>query len=378
MPKSPPNARPGPPALPHRRRTARQTLHVALVVPLQGPSGIFGPSCELCARLAAEEVNADGGMLGRELRFVVVDGGRRPVQVAADVDRLLTDGAVEAVTGWHISAVRNTVAPRIAGRAPYVYTPLYEGGEHRPGVFLTGETPDRQVHPALRWLRAECGVRRWAVVGDDYIWPRQTARVTRRYAAALGAEIALETFVPLGTTEFATTLRAIETRGCDLVLMLLVGDDAVNFNRQFAACGLDAACLRFSPLMDENMLLATGADSTRALYSAAGFFEALPSAYGLDFGRRYTSRFGCEAPILNSLGESCYEGVKLLAALVDTARSTSVPDVCAVADTVSYEGARGLLHLHDHHLDQPVYLSVADGLEFDILVQLEPPSTARR
>jgi ABC-type branched-subunit amino acid transport system substrate-binding protein len=354
----------------------RQTLDVALVVPLQGPAGVFGPSCELCARLAAEEVNADGGILARELRFVVVDGGRRPAEVAAHVNRLLTDGAIEAVTGWHISAVRNAVAPRIAGRAPYIYTPLYEGGEHRPGVFLTGETPDRQVRPALHWLRAEYGARRWAVVGDDYVWPRQTARVTRRYAATLGAEIALETFVPLGTTEFTTILRAIEARGCDLVLMLLVGDDAVNFNRQFAARGLDAACLRFSPLMEENMLLATGADNTRALYSAAGFFEALPTAYGQDFGRRYTSRFGAEAPMLNSLGESCYEGVRLLAALVGAARSTSVPDVCAVADTVSYEGARGLLHLHDHHLDQPVYLSMADGLEFDVLAQLEPPATA--
>jgi len=373
VPKSSSNGRPGAPVLLHRRQAARQTLDVALVVPRQGPSGIFGPSCELCAQLAAEEVNADGGMLGREVRFVVVDGGRRPAQVAAEVDRLLTGGSVEAVTGWHISAVRNAIAPLIAGRAPYVYTPLYEGGERRPGVFLTGETPDRQVHPALRWLRAECGARRWAVVGDDYIWPRQTARVTRRYAADLAAEIALETFVPLGTTEFTSTLRAIEARGCDLVLMLLVGDDAVNFNRQFAARGLDAACLRFSPLMEENMLLATGAENTRALYSAAGFFEALPSAYGLDFGRRYTSRFGADSPVLNSLGESCYEGVKLLAALVGAARSTSVPDVCAVADTVSYEGARGFLHLNDHHLDQPVYLSVADGLEKNDLAQLASP-----
>jgi urea transport system substrate-binding protein len=90
------------------------------------------------------------------------------------------------------------------------------------GCCLTGETPDRQVHPALRWLRTECGARRWAVVGDDYIWPRQTAWVTRRYAA----EIALETFVPLGTTEFTPTLRAIEARGCDLVLMA----DGLEFN----------------------------------------------------------------------------------------------------------------------------------------------------
>jgi urea transport system substrate-binding protein len=354
----------------HRPRTVCQTLDVALVVPLQGPAGVFGPSCELCAQLAAEEVNADGGVLGRELRFVVVDGGRPPAEVAAHTERLVGAGAVEAVTGWHISAVRNAVAPRIAGRAPYVYTPLYEGGERRPGVFLTGETPERQVLPALRWLHRECGARRWAVVGDDYVWPRQTARVTRRYAAALGAEIALETFVPLGSADFADTLRAIERNRCDLVLMLLVGDDAVSFNRQFAARGLDAACLRFSPLMEENMLLATGAESARDLYSAAGFFETLPSAYGLDFNRRFSSRFGAEAPVLNSLGESCYEGVKLLAALIGAARSTSVADVCAVAESVSYEGGRGLLHLHDRHLDQPVYLSVADGLEFDVLAQL--------
>ena len=166
----------------HRPTTRRAAFDVALVVPLQGPAGVFGPSCELCAQLAAEEVNAEGGILARELRFVVVDGARPPTEVADEVDGLLAHGAVDAVTGWHISAVRNEVAPRIAGRVPYVYTPLYEGGEHRPGVFLTGETPDRQVLPALRWLRLELGARTWAVVGDDYVWPRRTAQAVRRYA----------------------------------------------------------------------------------------------------------------------------------------------------------------------------------------------------
>jgi urea transport system substrate-binding protein len=357
------------------RARPRQTFDVALVVPFQGSAGVFGPSCEFCAQLAAEEINAEGGVLARELRFVEVDGGRRPAAVAKEIDRLVTEGTVEAVTGWHISAVRNAVAPHIAGRAPYVYTPLYEGGEQRPGVFLTGETPDRQVLPALRWLRNECRARRWAIIGNDYIWPRSTARTARRYATALGATIALEHFVPLGTTDFAAPLARIEECGCDLVLMLLVGADAVEFNRQFAGLGLDEAILRFSPLMEENMLLATGAECTRGLYAAAGFFESLPSAYGLDFGRRYASRFGADAPALNSLGESCYEGVKLLAELVRSAGSTQVPDLCAVAEDVSYEGGRGLLHIHDRHLDQPIYLSVADGLEFDVLCQLEPQPT---
>lgn len=115
-----------------------EVLNVALVVPLQGPAGIFGPSCESCATLAAEEVNAAGGVLGRELNLVPVDGGAPPAVVAAELDALVSAGAVDAVTGWHISAVREAVAPRIRGRVPYAYTALYEGGEQRPGLFLTG------------------------------------------------------------------------------------------------------------------------------------------------------------------------------------------------------------------------------------------------
>src|ERR1700722_254478 len=95
-------------------------LNVAVVVPLRGPAGIFGPSCECCAQMAAEGVNAGSGGLGRDLKLVLVDGGAPPVQVADEINALICAGAVDAVAGWHISAVREVVAPRIAGRVPYV------------------------------------------------------------------------------------------------------------------------------------------------------------------------------------------------------------------------------------------------------------------
>src|SRR6476646_540861 len=167
--------------------TGRDVLNMALVIPLQGPAGIFGPSCESCATLAMEEVNAEGGVLGRELNLVPVDGGAAPSIVARNVDALIRAGAVEAVTGWHISAVREAVAPVIDGRVPYAYTALYEGGEHRPGVFLTGETPDLQLGPALDWFSAAVGVRRWTIVGDDYVWPRRSARTARHHGLQRGA-----------------------------------------------------------------------------------------------------------------------------------------------------------------------------------------------
>jgi urea transport system substrate-binding protein len=347
-----------------------ETLDVAFVIPLSGPAGIFGPSCEACGEIAADEINTDGGVLGRELRLRVVDGGRAPSRVADEVDGLVTSGAVRAVTGWHISAVRQKVAPRTAGRVPYVYTPLYEGGERTPGVFLAGETPARQVLPAMRWLHRELDVRSWCIVGDDYAWPRVSAAVARRYAARARIEIRDEVFVALGTHDFSAALTRVERSEADGVLMFLVGSDAVEFNREFAARGLDACCVRFSPLMEENMLLATGADRTEGLYASAGFFESLVTADSLDFGRRYHRRFGPTAPVLNSLGESCYEGLTLLTRLAERAVSLELPDLCRVADSVAYEGPRGAVRMRDSHLQQRIYLARADELEFSVLAEL--------
>lgn len=352
------------------QRPAPDTLELGLVIPLQGPAGIFGPSCEACAQLAVEELNLGTGLLGREVRLTVVDGGATPTEVADEVDALVSAGRVDAVTGWHLSSVRRAVVARIAGRVPYVYTPLYEGGESAPGVFLAGETPDLQVLPALRWFAEQRGILRWCVVGDDYVWPKGTASVARRHVIALGGEVRDTCFLPLGTRDFTPVLRRVERSGADAVLMLLVGQDAVLFNRAFADAGLDERLIRFSPLMDENMLLGSGAHATRGLYAAAGYFDTLPTTDNLDFHNLYLRRFGPDAPALNSLGESCYEGVRLFAALTRRAGSLRTPELTGNADGVGYDGPRGSVHLRDRHLRQPVYLAEARGLEFEIVTVL--------
>jgi urea transport system substrate-binding protein len=346
------------------------TLNVAVVVPLQGPAGIFGPSCECCAQLAAEEVNARSGVLGREMQLVVVDGGASPTVVAGEVDALISAGAVDAVVGWHISAVREVVAPRIGGRVPYVYTALYEGGEQSPGVFLTGETPDRQLGPALRWYAGELGIRRWTIVGDDYVWPRASARAVHRYLAELGGEVCDEIYVSLGTEDFDEAVARVAASRCEGVIMLLIGNDAVAFNRAFSRAGLDRDYLRFSSLIEENVLLATGAEHTRGLMTAAGYFEDLPTASGLDFAAGYFRRFGSRAPVLNSLGESCYEGVRLLTELLRNAGEADVRRIQLMAEGLEYESPRGTVQVRGRHLMQRVFLAAADGLQWDVIAQL--------
>jgi urea transport system substrate-binding protein len=340
------------------RPGAPEELNVALLIPRSGPAGMFGPSCELSARLAAEELNQADGAAGREVRLIPVDGGAPPREVARQTDRLISAGAVDAVVGWQISAVRQALTPAIGCRVPYVYTAQYEGGERSPGVFLLGETPASQLLPAMRLLGGERGIRRWCVVGNDYVWPRVTAGTARRYARQCGAKVAAECFVPLGTTDFSAVLRRIECSAADAVLELLVGNDAAVFNRAFAAAGLDARALRLSTLMDETMLLASGPGATRDLWVASGYFETLATPEALSFGARYARRFGVHAPPVGSPGESCYEGIRLLAALC---RGES-----------GFEGARGTLSIRGNHVDQPVYLAEADLLDFHVRARLLP------
>jgi len=332
---------------------------------------MFGPSCELCAQLAVEELNARGGVCARELRLHVVDGSLPPLRVAYDVERLIEAGAVDAVVGWHISAVRQVLAPRIAGRVPYVYTALYEGGERTPGVFVAGETPSRQLLPAMRWFARERGVQRWCVVGDDYVWPRGTAALARRYAADLGASVCGEEYVPLGSREFDGALRGVEACAADAVLMLLVGQDAVEFNRAFGSAGLQAELPRLSTLTDENVVLASGAANSWGLCSTAAYFQHLSTPESIDFSARFARRFGPGAPTLNSPGESCYEGIQLLGALVEAAGGLDISTMCRVSDAVTYAGPRGELRLRgDRHVEQRVYLAQADALDLTVVGQL--------
>ena len=222
-----------------RLRAIRDVLTMALVVPLQGPAGIFGPvlrELRRCWRWRRSTPRA--GCSAASCTSCRSTAGPHRRAVAREVDALISAGAVEAVTGWHISAVREAVAPVIDGRVPYAYTALYEGGEHRPGVFLTGETPDLQLGPALDWF-AELG--RGPALDDRRRRLRLAAPLGPRrpgaYLRRIGGTVCDEMYVPLGTTDFSGVLRRVEASGCDAVLMLLIGDDAVEFNRAFSAAG---------------------------------------------------------------------------------------------------------------------------------------------
>ncbi|HEX4190343.1 MAG TPA: substrate-binding domain-containing protein [Marmoricola sp.] len=354
--------------------THAATLAIAFAVPQQGPTGMYGPSCLACGELAVEQLNAAGGIAGRPVELVVVDAGRAPAVVAEEIGRLVDSGRVEAVAGWHISAVRTAVAQRIAGRVVYAYAAMHEGWDDTPGVFMIGERPVNQLLPAAGWMHQELGVRRWAIVGNDYIFPRITGATARMALPGVGAQVVNEQFVPLGTTDFQAVLDGLPKDGLDGVVMLLMGEDAVHFNRQFAESGLSEELVRLSPAVDENTLLAGGPEANKGLFAAAAYFDALSTSEGDAFAKAYYLRFGPNAPPLNAVGESCYEAVHFLARVGMTCGSLDVAAAGALQAGHFYDSPRGLMRLDGNLVNQDVYVAEADGLEFRIHGQIAETS----
>lgn len=342
------------------------TLPVAFVVPLQGPTGIYGPSCLAAGQLAVEQLNAARGILGREVELVIVDAGRDPDVVAAEVEKLVVERRVEAVAGWHISAVRQAITRRVGGQVVYAYAAMHEGRDDTPGVFMLGERPINQLLPAAHWMREQLGAGRWAVVGNDYVFPRVTGATARLALDGGPSEIVSETYVPLGTRDFRAVLRDLEVGAVDGVMMLLMGQDAVHFNRQFARAGLDDRLLRLSPAVEENTLLGGGADAHRGLFAAAAYFDGHPTAAGSNLAAAYYERFGPWAPVLNAVGESCYEAIHFLDRVADVCGNLDVSAIEALQTGHAYASPRGLLRLDGNLVDQDVYLAEAVGMEFAV------------
>ncbi|WP_169946617.1 substrate-binding domain-containing protein [Microbispora sp. H11081] len=344
------------------------TLRVALVVPVSGVLGLLGPGAINCALLAAGEVNAAGGVLGRPVELVLVDGGRGPAAVAGEVRGLVRSGAVQAVVGTHASDVRVAVERALDGAAPFVYTPPYEGGARRPGVYHLGEPAALQVGPAIDWLVEHRRARRWFLLGNDYVWPRLVHVSAREHLRARSAVVVGERLVPPGSGAVDRLLEELAARRPDAVLLTLIGSDLIAFNRAFAAS--DLRCVRLCGALEEHGLLAAGGDTTGGLYAAMGYFGGLATDANLGLAERYTAMFGAEAPLLNGHGHGCYEGVLMLAALLRRAGALAVPAVEAVADGTTIVSGRGPLTMASRQVRQRVYLARADGLDLDVVTSL--------
>ncbi|MEM6464403.1 MAG: substrate-binding domain-containing protein [Pseudomonadota bacterium] len=346
---------------------ASDPIKVGVLLPQSGPGGLFGPSCENATNLAVSEINDAGGILGRMVEPVFADVGGPPAEATQAALRLWRGENVEAFVGMHDSAVRGALTNLFKGEIPYIYTPVYEGGECSPGTFVLGETPTQQLEPVIPWMAQNKGASNWYLIGNDYNWPRDTNAAAKAYIEASGGTVVGEEYLPFTADNFDSNLAKIKSSGADAVLITLVGGASVGFNRAFASFGLPDTVVRLGTLIEENTLAGIGAENSQNLYASAGYFGNIDTPAAKAFAAAYQDKFGADAAALNSLGESCYEGMKFLEALAKKAGSVDVAAFEASANGTSYDGPRGTATMSDRHVSKDIYLAEADGAAFRVI-----------
>lgn len=351
-------------------------IKVGVLVPDSGPAGLFGPSTRNSATLAAAQINATGGINGEDVELVFADVGVPPAESAQAALKLWKGEGVQAFVGMHDSAVREALTGLFKGQVPYVYTPVYEGNACHTGLYVTGETPSQQLAPVIPYLMSQENIESWYLIGHDYNWPRDTNALAKQYIADAGGSVVGEEYLPFSVTEFDSSLQKIKQSGAQGVLITLVGGGSVGFNVSFAGFGLDKQAIRLGTLIEENTLAGIGAENANRLYSSSGYYASIDTEAARDFAASYTEFFGDDAPTLNSLGESAYDGLMLLAALANKAGSLDVDAIETIAEGISFASPRGTNTLEGRHVTQNIYLADGTGGAFEIVKSFDGVASA--
>lgn len=364
------------PAFVGHAAAAEKDFKIGLFVPLSGPASLFGPTDRACAELAADQINAAGGIRGRKVVVIPADAGGPPAETAKSAVRLMLDEKVDLFVGSHDSASREALISTIRGKVPYVYATVQEGGDCSYNVYYLGVTPDQQAGPAIRWLSEQRKAKSFFIVGDDYVWPRKTNERAKKYIAQYGGNVIAEEYVPYGApNKFEEMVTRIKSARPDAVLITLVGADNVSFNRTFAGFGLDRDIPRLALLLEENTLHGIGADASRNLYSCMDYFANLRNAANEKFRKAYFSKFGDKATQLSTMGADCYAGLHFASALFTATPESDAKALMKASEGLRFETAAGMATMHGRQVDKAMYLAECRGTEFEVLESFDNVSS---
>lgn len=325
-------------------------IKVGVLHSLTGPVAISERDINDATLMAIEEINRSGGLLGRTVEPVVVDGRSDWPTFARQTGRLLTRDRVSAIFGCYTSASRKTVLPIVEGRRGVLFYPtLYEGMESSPNIVYTGPAPNQFITPAVKWFLDNRG-RKMFLVGSDYVFPRASNAIIKDQLARLGGAVVGEAYMPLGEKDVRAVVDRIIKARPEVILSSVVGDTNVPFFRALRAAGVNP---RTTPVLsivvsESEMKLMESRDMVQN-YIATGYFQSIASAENHAFVARFKRRFGPDSVISDTV-EAGYTSVHLWARAVRKAGNVSPAAVLRAIRGLSYAAPEGRVYVDEENL----------------------------
>ena len=350
--------------------TSGDTIKVGALNSLSGTMAISEVTVRNAVDLAVEQINADGGVMGKKIDRVGEDGASEPTVFAEKAEKLISSDCVAAVFGGWTSSSRKAMLPVFEGNNSLLYYPVqYEGLESSPNIFYTGATTNQQIVPALDYLKDQ-GVKSLYLVGSDYVFPQTANRIIRAYAEANGIEIKGEDYTPLGSTDFSTIVNKVRSADADAVFNTLNGDSNVAFFREYKNVGLTPEEMPVvSVSIAEEEVGGIGVQNIEGQLTAWDYYQTIDTPENNEFVKAYKDKFGADKPTSDPM-EAAYLSVYLWKNTVEKAQSFDVKAIQDNAGGVSFNAPEGLVTIDgdNNHITKTARIGEIrpDGLIYTI------------
>jgi len=369
-------------------RAGDETIKIGILHSLSGTMAISEEVLKDTILMLIEDQNRKGGLLGRKLEPIVVDPASDWNMFAEKARDLLTKEKVAVVFGCWTSGSRKSVLPIFEQlNGLLFYSVQYEGEESSRNIFYTGAAPNQQAIPAVRYLMSKEGgeVRRWVLLGTDYVYPRTTNRILSAYLSAQGVspDEIMTIYTPFGHSEWreiVARIKAFDLVGKKTAVISTINGDAnTYFYRELAAQHVDANAI---PVMafsvGERELLGVGVVPIGHL-AAWNYFNSVKSAENESFVTMWADFTGQRDKITNDPMEATFIGFRMWAQAVVQAGTTDVNAVrqAMYGQRIKAPSGFEVVMNTNHHLSKPVMIGrVNSSGTFDVIWQSINPVRA--
>lgn len=322
--------------------------------------------------LACDEINGEGGIVGRPLDPIILDPEGEDRRYAELATELLLTHRVNFIFGCCLSSSRQAVLPIVERFNGVLFYPsVYEGFEYSPNVVYGGSVPNQIVVPLLEYIFKNHG-RRFALVGSDTLYSREINRIVKEFLASSGGEVLCERYLPfgLGDCDARTALSQATALGADVVFSTVVGEDSITLYSSYAVLEPGAARAPIASLTTTESELAKMSEPSREGHiTVAPYFSSLETPDSQHFVGAFHKRFGasCHPGTYSEVGYS------LVHIFANACRIAGEPDSDAVLSALSgavFKAPSGdlFLDLETNHftLRPMIGRSTRDG-QFEIL-----------
>ena len=352
-------------------------IKVGILHSLSGTMAISETTVVDAEELAIKEINANGGVLGKQIVAVKEDGSSDWPTFAEKAEKLIDQDEVAVVFGCWTSASRKAVLPVFEEKDHMLWYPVqYEGQECSKNIFYTGAAPNQQIEPAVDWLLENKGTE-FFLVGSDYVFPRTANNIIKEQLKANGGTTAGEDYLPLGNTEVTPIIEKIQQAMPDggVIFNSLNGDSNVAFFKQLKSAGMGPDKYPvMSVSIAEEEVRTIGPEFLEGHYAAWNYFQTVESPENDKWVSDFKAEYGDDR-VTNDPMEAAYIMVYLWAQAVEQAGTTDLAAVREAAYGQVFDAPGGTVTMQpNHHISKTVRIGEIrdDGL-FEIVSATDGP-----